>query len=82
MLETPKLQPAELEELGAEAKNMLATGSAFNRVATYLTGVYMAELMSVPVGDLTVGRTHAKLHALNDLKQGLKRLVAEADGNR
>lgn len=73
-----ELSHDEIIELGEIAKQMLAPNSTFNRVVTKLVGEAVAELTAAPVYDLTARQAHARMKALEDIKQRLANLVNDA----
>jgi hypothetical protein len=66
------ISPEEMHELAAEAKAMLAPGSLFNKICTNLVAEAVAELTAAPMYDLTARAAHARMKALEDIKQRLK----------
>lgn len=70
--------PEEVQELAATAKALLAPGSTFNRVVNTLVAEAVAELTAAPMYDLTARRAHARMKALEDIKQRLRTLENDA----
>lgn len=68
----------EIQELGANAKAMLAPGSTFNRVVTTLVAECVRELASAPLYDLTAQQAHARMRSLEDIKARLQILINDA----
>jgi hypothetical protein len=68
----------QVEELAAEARSLLnspALVEAFDRIEDQA----LAELRTIPVGDLTAHVPHARIYALNELKATLQSFVTDLE---
>ena len=63
--------------VGDEAERLL-NGQLFNSVVSTLVAENIADLMAVEPGSPKSVVAHAKMRALNDIKEGLRRLVNDA----
>lgn len=66
-----KLQPHEIEERAAEARNIL-NSEAFKVVIDAVHNRCIQTLLSEPVGSLTAASAHATMKALTEIKGELQ----------
>lgn len=72
-----KLTHEEKVDLADQASE-LEKSPIFGRVMAELKEQYLAELLAKEVGDLTIPSSHAKLRALEDIRQSLNALKTDA----